>query len=58
MIRVGVVGAGMIGRRHIATAIASPDAELVGVADTLPPCTRPRMRGDSASSSAGLCADW
>ncbi|HEY8244583.1 MAG TPA: Gfo/Idh/MocA family oxidoreductase, partial [Casimicrobiaceae bacterium] len=36
MIRVGVVGAGLIGRRHIATAIASPDAELVGVADTLP----------------------
>jgi predicted dehydrogenase len=36
VIRVGVVGAGMIGRRHIATAIASPDAELVGVADTLP----------------------
>ena len=36
MIRVGVVGAGMIGRRHIATAIASPDADLVGVADTLP----------------------
>ena len=34
--RVGVVGAGMIGRRHIATAIASPDAELVGVADALP----------------------
>jgi predicted dehydrogenase len=26
----------MIGRRHIATAIASPDAELCGVADTLP----------------------
>jgi predicted dehydrogenase len=35
-LRVGVVGAGMIGRRHIATAIASADAELVGVADTLP----------------------
>ena len=35
--RVGVVGAGMIGRRHIATAIASPEAELVGVADALPP---------------------
>ena len=34
--RVGVVGAGMIGRRHIATVVASPDAELVGVADTLP----------------------
>ena len=34
--RVGVVGAGMIGRRHIATAIASPEVELVGVADTLP----------------------
>ncbi|MEO8486905.1 MAG: Gfo/Idh/MocA family oxidoreductase [Betaproteobacteria bacterium] len=35
-LRIGVVGAGMIGRRHIATALASPDAELVGVADTLP----------------------
>lgn len=36
-LRVGVVGAGMIGRRHIATVLASPDAELVGVADALPP---------------------
>ena len=55
MIRVGVVGAGMIGRRHIATAIASPDAELVGVADTLAaddpavaslPCPYFRSHGD------------
>ncbi len=35
-LRVGVIGAGMIGRRHIATLLASPDAELCGVADTLP----------------------
>ena len=35
--RVGVVGAGMIGARHIATVAASPAAELVGVADMLPP---------------------
>jgi len=55
VIRVGVVGAGMIGRRHIATVIASPDAELVGVADTLPaddpavaslPCPYFRSHGD------------
>ena len=32
-LRIGVVGAGLIGRRHIATVLASPDAELVGVAD-------------------------
>lgn len=35
-LRVGVVGAGLIGRRHIATALASPDAELVGIADPVP----------------------
>ena len=55
MIRVGVVGAGMIGRRHIATLVASSDAELVGVADTLPaddpavaslPCPYFRSHGD------------
>ena len=33
---MGVIGAGLIGRRHIATLAASPDAELCGVADTLP----------------------
>lgn len=35
-LRVGVVGAGLIGRRHISTLAASPDAQLCGVADTLP----------------------
>jgi len=35
-LRIGVVGAGLIGRRHVATIAASPDAELCGVADTLP----------------------
>ena len=30
-LRIGVVGAGLIGRRHIATIAASPDAELCGV---------------------------
>lgn len=35
-LKVGVIGAGMIGRRHIATVLASPEAELCGVADTLP----------------------
>lgn len=35
-LRVGVIGAGLIGRRHIATLVASPDAELCAVADTLP----------------------
>lgn len=32
-LRVGVIGAGLIGRRHVATVLASPDAELVGIAD-------------------------
>ena len=36
LLRLGVIGAGLIGRRHIATALASSDAELCGVADTLP----------------------
>jgi predicted dehydrogenase len=35
-LRIGIVGAGLIGRRHIATVLASSDAELCGVADTLP----------------------
>jgi len=35
-LRIGVVGAGLIGRKHIATILASQDAELCGVADTLP----------------------
>lgn len=35
-LRVGVIGAGLIGRRHVATALASPDAELVGIADLVP----------------------
>ena len=35
-LRIGVVGAGMIGRRHVATIEASGDAELCGVADLLP----------------------
>jgi len=35
-LRVGVIGAGLIGRRHIATLLASRDAELCAVADTLP----------------------
>ncbi|HVJ72899.1 MAG TPA: Gfo/Idh/MocA family oxidoreductase [Casimicrobiaceae bacterium] len=35
-LRIGIVGAGLIGRRHIATVVASPEAELCGVADTLP----------------------
>lgn len=35
-LRIGVVGAGMIGRRHVATIEASQDAELCGVADLLP----------------------
>jgi predicted dehydrogenase len=35
-LRIGIVGAGLIGRRHIATVLASPDAELCGVADALP----------------------
>ncbi|CAG0970801.1 myo-inositol 2-dehydrogenase / D-chiro-inositol 1-dehydrogenase [Burkholderiales bacterium] len=35
-LKIGVVGAGLIGRRHVATIETSPEAELVGVADTLP----------------------
>lgn len=35
-IRVGVVGAGALGQHHARTYASMPDAELVGVVDTLP----------------------
>lgn len=35
-IRVGVVGVGALGQHHARTYAAMPDAELVGVVDTLP----------------------
>ncbi|MBR0852089.1 Gfo/Idh/MocA family oxidoreductase [Bradyrhizobium diazoefficiens] len=35
-LRIGVAGAGLIGRRHIALIDASPDCELAGIADPSP----------------------
>lgn len=35
-LRIGVIGAGMIGRKHIEVALAEPHCRLVGIADPAP----------------------
>ena len=53
MIRLALLGAGMIGREHAKLVTAHPGAELVGIADPAP-----AARGDAATSGLPYFADY
>ena len=47
-VRIGVAGAGLIGRKHIELIAASPDCVLAGIADPSPEAKElAESRGDS-----------
>jgi myo-inositol 2-dehydrogenase/D-chiro-inositol 1-dehydrogenase len=56
MLRIGLIGAGRIGRIHAASVMASPEARLVAVADAMPDAARAlaEQSGARVMSVSGL----
>ena len=55
-LRIGLIGAGMIGRKHVAYLKASPDCDLVAIADPFPGAKA--IAAEHAASTSTTVPAW